>query len=291
MSFRETLGSKKFIITAEISPPKGTDTAAMLKDAGTIREVVDAVNITDNQRAVMRMSPLTACSILSKKGYETIMHLTCRDRNRLALQSEILGAAAMGINNVLVMTGDHPAKGDHAGARPVYDLDSVQLLGLIRELNRGFDLSGNLLHGAPDILAGAVTGVELNEPSFIKLEKKVKMGARFIQTQAVFDTGKFSYFLEKIRSSEAFEGVRIIAGIIPLKSEKNANFLNKNIAGIRVPEDIIKRMHAAQNPVFKGMEIAAELIKELQVVCDGVHIMPIGNHEHTAGILEMAGMR
>ncbi|MCX9010737.1 MAG: methylenetetrahydrofolate reductase [Candidatus Methanoperedens sp.] len=291
MSFRETLTSKKFVITAEISPPKGTDTTAMLKDAGMIKEVADAVNITDNQRAVVRMSPLAAAGILSRRGYETIMHLTCRDRNRLALQSELLGAAAMGINNVLVMTGDHPAKGDHTGARPVYDLDSVQLLGLIRELNSGFDLSGNPLRGAPEIFAGAVAGVELNELSFMKLEKKVKMGARFIQTQAVFDAGKFSYFMDKIRNSQTFEGIRIIAGVIPLKSEKNANFLNKNIAGIRIPDDIIKRMHAARNPVFRGMEIAAELIKELQVICDGVHIMPIGNHEHTAGILEMAGLR
>jgi 5,10-methylenetetrahydrofolate reductase len=291
LSFREKLDSKKFIITAEISPPKGTDTTGMQNDASMIKDVVDAINITDNQRAVMRMSPLAACSILSQKGYETIMHLTCRDRNRLALQSELLGASALGIHNVLVMTGDHPAKGDHEGAKPVYDFDSVQLLGLIKELNRGFDFSGNPLHGKPNLCAGAVAGTGLNELSFIKLEKKIKMGARFIQTQAVFDSQIFSEFMDKIKNSGTFREVKILAGVIPLRSEKNAVFLNKSISGIKVPEDTIRQMRAARNPVFKGMEIAAELIKELRSMCDGVHIMPIGNHEKTAGILEMAGIK
>ena len=291
MSFREKLYSKKFIITAEISPPKGTDITGMQKEASLIKDVVDAINITDNQRAVMRMSPLAACSILSQKGYETIMHITCRDRNRLALQSELLGASALGIHNVLVMTGDHPAKGDHEGAKPVYDFDSVQLIGLIKELNRGFDFSGNPLHGKPEFCAGAVAGTGLNELSFIKLEKKIKMGARFIQTQAVFDTLSFSEFMDKIKNSETLREVKILAGVIPLRSEKNAVFLNKNIAGIKVPEDLIRQMRGARNPVFKGMEIAAELIKELRNMCDGVHIMPIGNHEKTAGILEMAGIK
>lgn len=291
MSFRKKLDSKKFIITAEISPPKGTDITGMQNDASMIKDVVDAINITDNQRAVMRMSSLAACSILSQNGYETIMHLTCRDKNRLALQSELLGASALGIHNVLVMTGDHPAKGDHEGAKPVYDFDSVQLLGLIKELNRGFDFSGNPLHGKPNLCAGAVAGTGLNELPFIKLEKKIKMGARFIQTQAVFDTRSFSEFMDKIKNSETFREVKILAGIIPLRSEKNAAFLNKNMAGIKVPEDIIKQMRGARNPVFEGMEIAAELIKELRSVCDGVHIMPVGNHEKTAGILEMAGIK
>ncbi len=291
MSFRKKLDSKKFIITAEISPPKGTDITGMQNDASMIKDVVDAINITDNQRAVMRMSSLAACSILSQNGYETIMHLTCRDKNRLALQSELLGASALGIHNVLVITGDHPTKGDHEGAKPVYDFDSVQLLGLIKELNRGFDFSGNPLQGKPNLCAGAVAGTGLNELPFIKLEKKIKMGARFIQTQAVFDTRSFSEFMDKIKNSETFREVKILAGIIPLRSEKNAAFLNKNMAGIKVPEDIIKQMRGARNPVFKGMEIAAELIKELRSVCDGVHIMPVGNHEKTAGILEMAGIK
>ncbi len=290
MSFREKLASGKFIITAEISPPKGIDTSGMRKDAALIKDLVDAINITDNQRAIMRMSPLAACGILEREGYETIMHLTCRDRNRLALQSELLGAWAMGIKNILVMSGDHPSKGDHEGAKPVYDLDSVQLLGLIRELNAGSDLSGSLLHGKPEFFTGAVTGIELNELGFIKLKKKIKMGAKFIQTQAVFDIDKFSDFMDTVNDIGSKQ-IRVIAGVIPLKSEKSMHFLNKNIAGIRIPDSMIQEMHAARDPVFKGMEIAAGLIKEMRGLCQGVHIMPIGDHEKTGGILDMAGIR
>lgn len=292
MSFSDKLLSNKFIITAEISPPKGTDIKGMLKDASLVKDIADAINITDNQRAVMRMSPAAACSILQREGYETIMHMTCRDRNRLALQSELLGASALGIHNILVMSGDYPTRGDHEGAKPAYDLDSVQLLGLIQKLNKGFDFSGNRLTGRTDFCSGAVTNTEVNQPAIIKLQKKIKMGARFIQTQAVFDTDSFSGFMNKIESKlqGSFERVKIIAGIIPLISEKNARFLNKNIAGIRIPEDIINRMRTARNPEALGMGWAAELIKELRGMCGGVHIMPIGSHENTREMLEMAGM-
>lgn len=287
MKFSEKLLSGEFIVTAEISPPKGTDVKEMLRDAGMIKDVVDAINVTDNQRAVMRMSPLAACCLLKQKGYETIMHLTCRDRNRLALQSDLLGAYALGINNILVMSGDHPAKGDHEGAKPVYDLDSVQLLGFIQKLNKGFDFSGNKLKGRPQFCAGAVTNTEVNEPALAKLGKKIKMGAGFIQTQAVFDVDNFSIFMDKIRS---LKKTKIIAGIIPLKSEKNARFLNKNIAGIKIPEDVIERMRTSKNQEIEGKKIASELIKDLRNMCGGVNIMPIGNHENTREILEMAGV-
>jgi methylenetetrahydrofolate reductase (NADPH) len=290
LKFSEKLLSGKFLITAEISPPKGTDATSFLKNSGLIKGSVDAINITDNQRAVMRMSPLAACIMLQQQGYETIMHLTCRDRNRLALQSELLGAYAHGVRNILVMSGDHPMKGDHAGAKPVYDLDSVQLLGLIQSLNRGVDFSGSRLEGRTDFCTGAVTNTELNEIALIKFEKKTKVGARFIQTQAVFDINRFSEFMEKV---DAFgsKGIRIIAGVIPLRSEKNARFLNNNIAGIKVPENIISRMRAAKDPETEGMEIAADLIKELRGMCHGVHVMPIVSHENTGDILEMAGLR
>ena len=292
MSFRETLESGKFIVTAEVSPPKGTDTRQMLKNAALLDGVADAINVTDNQRAVMRMSPLAASSILTRKGYETIMHVTCRDRNRLSLQSELLGASALGVNNILVMSGDHPVKGDHEGAKPVYDLDSVQLLELVQQLNIGFDFSGNELEGKTDLFSGAVTNTELSVVSLIKLGKKIKSGAGFIQTQAVFDTGVFSRFMEQVDiiRSKYNPDLKIIAGIIPLKSEKSAHFLNSNIPGIRVPDEMVGRMQTAKNPVDEGMEIAAGLIGELKGMCDGVHIMPIGNHENTGRILEMAGI-
>ncbi len=289
MSFREKLLSGKFTITAEISPPKGTDINGMMKEAGMIKDSVDAVCVTDNQRAIMRMSPLAACSVLSQEGFETIMHLTCRDRNRLALQSELLGAAHLGIKNLLVMSGDYPTKGDHPGAKPVYDLDSVQLLDTISNLNSGVDLSGNILEGKTEFFTGAVSNTELTEVALMKLGKKIKAGARFIITQAVFDAGRFSEFMDKIRDA-GWKQTVIIAGIIPLRSEKSAQFLNKNIPGVKVPDEMIRRIKATSEPEAVGIEIAADIIKELKGVCDGVHIMPIRTHEYTLNILEMAGI-
>jgi methylenetetrahydrofolate reductase (NADPH) len=288
LSFSSKLRSGKFMITAEVSPPKGTDTSCMLRDAALLKNIADAVNVTDNQKAVMRMSPLAACNILQENGIETIMHITCRDRNRLALQSDLIGATSMGIRNVLVMTGDHPVKGDHEGAKPVYDVDSVQLLGMIQKLNQGFDLSGNNLDGSTDIFAGAVTNTELHETGLVKLRKKKSNGASFFQTQAVFDVSSFSEFMDKINEMES-KRVKIIAGIIPLRSESSAHFLNK-VPGIRVPDDMIRQIKEAKNPETEGIKIAAGIIRELQALCDGVHIMPVGNHENTKTLLEMAGL-
>jgi 5,10-methylenetetrahydrofolate reductase len=289
MSFREKLLSGKFTITAEISPPKGTDLNGMMKEARIIKDAVDAVCVTDNQRAIMRMSPIAACSALSQEGLETIMHLTCRDRNRLALQSELLGAAHLGIKNLLVMSGDYPTKGDHPGAKPVYDLDSVHLLDTISSLNSGVDLSGNILEGKTEFFTGAVSNTELTEIGLMKLGKKIKAGSRFIITQAVFDTGRFSEFMDKIHDA-GWKQTGIIAGIIPLRSEKSAQFLNKNIPGVKVPDEMIRRIKATSEPEAVGIEIAVDIIKELKGVCDGVHIMPIGTHEYTLNILEMAGI-
>jgi 5,10-methylenetetrahydrofolate reductase len=286
LSFVSTLHSGKFIITAEISPPKGTDVSGMLRDADLIKGIADAVNVTDNQRAVMRMSPLAACAILQVKRIETIMHVTCRDRNRLALQSDLLGAHAVGIRNVLVMSGDHPVKGDHEGAKPVYDVDSVQLLGILKKLNEGFDLAGIELDGRLDLCAGAVTNTELNGAGLIKLKKKIQMGASFFQTQAVFDAKSFSEFMEKVNRIR-LKNVKIIAGIIPLKSLRSAQFMNQ-IPGIKVPEDIVRKMKDSKDPEAQGMEIAARIIKEIRPLCDGIHIMPVGNHENTKTILKMA---
>jgi methylenetetrahydrofolate reductase (NADPH) len=288
LSFSSKLRSGKFIITAEISPPKGIDTSWMLRDAALLKDIADAVNVTDNQRAVMRMNPMAASSILQENGLETIMHITCRDRNRLALQSELIGAFSLGIRNVLVMSGDHPAKGDHEGAKPVYDLDSVQLLGMIQKLNQGVDFSGNRLDGRTDFCIGAVTNTELNEAGLIKLRKKIRMGASFFQTQAVFDARSFSEFMNKINEMES-KRVKIIAGIIPLKSERGAIFLNK-VPGIRVPGDMIRQIKEAKNPEAEGIKIAAGIIKELRTLCDGVHIMPVRNHENTKALLEKAGI-
>lgn len=291
MSFISKLHSGKFIITSEISPPKGTDLSRMLKDAELIKDLADAVNVTENQRAVMRMSSLAACRILQEKGLETIMHITCRDRNRLALQSDLLGAYALGIRNIIAMSGDHPSKGDNTGAKPVYDLDPVQLLGMIRKLNKGTDILGNELEGKTEFCVGAVTNTELNELKLIKLKKKILMGVDFLQTQAVFDPESFSRFIEKMKeiNTTGSKNIKVIAGIIPLRSKRSAQFLNK-VPGIRVPDHMIEKMNNAKDPEFEGAKIAAEIIREIRTMCDGVHIMPVGDHKNTRSLLEMAGL-
>ncbi|MCG7854169.1 MAG: methylenetetrahydrofolate reductase [Methanosarcinaceae archaeon] len=285
--FQEKLRSDKFIVTAEINPPRGTNTAGALADAMILKGWTDALNVTDNQRSVMHMSPMAVGKLLVDIGHEPILQITCRDRNRLALQSDLLGAAALGIKNICIMTGDHTTCGDQPGAKPVYDLDSVQLLSLIRKMQNGFDLVGKELDGAPELVVGAVSNTDPTQVmQIMKLEKKVRMGADFIQTQAVYDVGQFEDFMASI----AHLDVPIIAGIIPLKSAKMARFMNDKIPGVRVENKMIARMEHADDPVHEGLMIAAETITEIQKVCRGVHLMPIGKHLNTRKLLEMAGL-
>lgn len=286
-TFGEKLNSNKFILTAEITPPKGVDTSSAIADAQILKGKVDAVNITDNQRAVMRMSPLALGKILVDEGHEVIMQMTCRDRNRLAIQSDILGAAALGIKNICLMSGDHTSKGDHPGAKAVYDLDSIQLLSVVKKMKAGFDFSGNELEGVLQLIVGAVSNTDSSQPmQMIKLEKKVSMGAQFIQTQAVYDVGQFEQFIEFVSHLD----VPIIAGVIPLRSANAARFMNENIPGISVNDDIIARMERADDPVHEGLMICAETIGQLKKTCRGVHLMPIGQHLNTPKLLEMAGL-
>jgi methylenetetrahydrofolate reductase (NADPH) len=285
--FQEKLRSDKFLVTAEINPPKGTNTAAALADAMTLKGWTDALNITDNQRSVMRMSPMALGKLLVDNGHEAIVQITCRDRNRLALQSDLLGAAAIGIKNICIMTGDHPTCGDQPAAKPVYDLDSVQLLSLVQKMRRGFDLVGNELDGAPEFVVGAVSNTDPTQVmQIMKLNKKCMMSVDFIQTQAVYDVGQFEDFMASI----AHLDVPIIAGIIPLKSVRMARFMNEKVPGIKVGDDMISRMEFADDPVHEGLMIAAETIKEVKDMCRGVHLMPIGKHLNTRKLLEMAGL-
>ncbi len=288
LTFKDKLKSKDFLITSEISPPKGTDLKEVIEDAEHIRELVDALNVTDNQRAVMRMSPLAVSRTLLDAGHEVIMQLTCRDRNRLALQSDLLGAYAMGIRNICVMTGDHTTKGDHPKTKPVYDLDSVQLLSIIKKIKKGYDLAGNRIDNPPDFLVGAVSNIDQSKSAqMMKLRKKAKTGIDFIQTQAVYDIGKFEVFMESISDIE----VPVIAGVIPLKSAKMARFMNRNIPGINVPDDIIDTMENTEKPLDEGMSVCAQTITELKKLCRGTHMMPIGKHNNIPKILEMADIR
>ena len=286
-NFREKLNSSKFLVTAEISPPKGTNVSTPLEDAIQLKGLADALNVTDNQCSIMHMSSLAFSKLLLDEGHEVIMQLTCRDRNRIGLQSDLLGAYALGLRNVCVMTGDFPSCGDHPGSKPVYDLDSVQLLELVRKLDKGIDLAGNKLDGGTCFCMGAVSGINPQEVlQLIKLGKKVGCGADFIQTQAVYDVGMFEEFVE----STAHLDVPILAGLIPLKSLRMAEYMNEHISGIHVPEEILSRLKTASDPVEEGLSIASGTMKELTKLCRGVHIMPIGSHKNTPRLLSMAGI-
>ena len=288
MNFCEKIRSGKFIVTSEIGPPKGIDVKEMLEDADLVKGRVDAVNVTDLQSSVLRLGSLAVCHLLEDRGVEPILQMTCRDRNRLALQSDLLSAAVLGIENVLVLTGDYPSAGDHPEAKPVFDLGSVELLDVIKSLQAGKDMKGNLLRGAPKFCAGAVVnpGADPLEPEIIKMEKKIEAGALFFQTQAIYDIELFKRFLDASKHLKT----TILAGIILLKSAGMARFMNKNIAGIFVPEDIIKEVEGASDRSAKSIEIAARLIKGLKPLCQGVHIMPIGWDKKVPLVLEAAGL-
>ena len=289
MNFKEKIQSKKFLLTSEIGPPKGIETKEILEDAELVRNRVDAINVTDLQSSVMRLGSLAVCSLLKQKGFEPIFQVTCRDRNRLALQSDILSAAALGIENLLLLTGDHPSLGDHPEAKAVFDLDSVQLLEVVRTLESGEDMKANKLEGdAPKFCKGAVVnpGADPIEPQIIKMEKKIEAGAEFFQTQAIYDIKIFESFLSKIKHLKT----TILAGIVLLKSAGMAKYMNKNVAGVNVPDELIKEMQETKDKSATSIEIAARLIKGFKPMCQGIHIMPIGWDRKVPLVLDAAGL-
>lgn len=292
MSFRDILNSGKFVVTAEIGPPKGTDIKEMLHHMEVLKGKIDAANVTDNQSAVMRICSLAVCRLAMENGLEPVLQMTCRDRNRIGLQADLLGASVLGIKNVLCMTGDHVTAGDHKQAKPVYDVESVQLLKIVDGLNNGKDMSGNDLKGRTDFFQGAVVTPESNpiEPQLMKFEKKVNAGAKFFQTQAIYDIEKFKTFMAYARKFP----VKILAGIVVLKSAGMANFMNNNVPGIKVPQVLIDELKAAgkEKALDTGLNIAARHIKQLkdEKICDGVHIMAIGMEDKVPVIMERAGL-
>ena len=288
MTFKEKIQSKKFLLTSEIGPPKGIETKELLEDAQLIRNRVDAINVTDLQSSVMRLGSLAVSRLLKEKGFEPIFHVTCRDRNRLALQSDILSAAALGIENLLLLTGDHVSLGDHPDAKPVFDLESAQLLEVVSKLESGKDMNGNKLDGqAPKFCKGAVVnpGADPLEPQIIKMEKKIEAGAEFFQTQAVYDVKQFEVFISKVKHLK----VPIMAGIVLLKSAGMAKYMNDNVAGINVPDEFIEEMQESKDKSATSVEIAARLIKKLKPICQGIHIMPIGWDKKVPLVLDAAG--
>jgi methylenetetrahydrofolate reductase (NADPH) len=293
VSLQSKLESGKFAISCECGPLKGTDTTELMENIEILKGKVDAANVTDQQSSVMRLGSLVTSSLCARNGLEPIFQMTCRDRNRIALQSDLLGAWVLGIKNVLSLTGDLPALGDHPGAKGVFDLDSVTLLRAITRLNEGFDMAGNELKGKPAFFPGAVVKVESNteasrELQIAKMQKKVAVGAKFIQTQAVYDAKVFGDFMKRV---EKF-GVPVMVGIIPLKTAGMAKYMNTSVAGVHVPDNLIEKMSAAakEDREKTGIQIAADLIKQMKGMCQGVHIMAIGWEKKVPQIIAEAGL-
>ncbi|OIP40145.1 5,10-methylenetetrahydrofolate reductase [Candidatus Desantisbacteria bacterium CG2_30_40_21] len=290
--FKDVLASGEFVITSEIGPPKGTNIEKMLHHIEILKDKVHGMNVTDNQSSVMRLSSVAVCHIITDHGGEPILQMTCRDRNRMALQSDLLSAYVLGVRNVLCLTGDHISLGDHKGAKQVFDLDSVQLIAAVKSLEAGQDIGGNKLDGGVEFCVGATATPEADnmDSQFLKFRKKIKTGAGFFQTQAVYDMVKLKAFMEYARQSD----VKILAGILVLVSAGMARYLNANVAGVTVPQELIDEMAGAEKgkALQKGMEIAARQIKQIkdEKICDGVHIMAIGKEEVVPEILSMSGV-
>lgn len=290
---RSQLEAGEFTVTAEIGPLKGTDTSGIREAAEILKGRVAAANVTDQQSAVMKLGALAVCHLALDAGLETVFQIVTRDRNRIALESDLLSAAVLGLENVLAVTGDLPSLGDHPQAKLVYDVDSVQLLEMIKTLNGGHDMVGNELQGTPDFFAGAVVNPGADsEASFelqiIKMAKKIEAGARFFQTQAVFDVRLFEKLMKRVEQ-EGFK-VPVLVGLIPLKNAGMARYMNKNVSGIFVPQDIIDRMAGADDKVKTSIEITAGLIKEMKDMCQGAHLMTLGWDRYVPAILEASGL-
>jgi methylenetetrahydrofolate reductase (NADPH) len=291
--FKESLNSGKFIITSEIGPPKGTNLEKMRHHLAILKDSVDAINVTDHQSSVMRFPSIGGCLEIIERGGEPILQMTCRDRNRMALEAELLFAYSRGVGNVLCLTGDAVPVGDHKEAKGVFDLDSLQLLKTIRLLESGKDLGGNDLDGAVEFCTGAIVTPEANplEPQLIKFEKKVEAGAEFIQTQAIYDLNNFAKFMKYARQFP----VKILAGIVLLVSARMAKYMTENVPGIFVPQELIDEMATAPKGegLNKGIEIAGRMIATIKKegLCDGVHIMAIGKEEVVPEILAAAGIK
>jgi methylenetetrahydrofolate reductase (NADPH) len=283
MKITELFAKKTFVLTSEVGPVKGCvretepgSSAKFLDGASLIKNYVHAINVTDSQSAVMRLGSLAGSVKLKERGIEPIYQITCRDRNRIALQSELLSAYSLGIDNVLILTGDHTTLGDHVSAKPVFDVDSVQLLKIAAGMKKGHDMTGNALVQPPQFAIGAVVNPNF-EPldlQLIKMEKKIKAGAEFFQTQAVYDTKVFGSF---IKQAQRF-GVPIQIGTVLIKSAKMAKFMNEKVSGISVPDSWLKRLEGVPAEKAKDVcvEMTSEFLREVAPMCQGVHFMPLG---------------
>jgi methylenetetrahydrofolate reductase (NADPH) len=288
----EKIKNGDFIVTAELTPPKGTDLAEVFSKAQFLSHWVDAVNLTESPRALMTIAPTAVARLLLERNVESIVQMTARDRNRIAIQADLLGAAVLGVHNFVFMGGDSPANGDHPDAKPVFDLTASQMAAAARELTMGRDMAGKPLRGAPQLFFGATVNpgaVDL-QAEIVNTHRKIDAGVQFLQTQAIFDAATLERFLATIKP----QGVAILGGIILLKSAKMAMWLNENLPGIHVPQALRRQLEQASGveaELETGMEIAARTIRDIAEMCAGVHVMALGWETHIPAMLRRGGVR
>ena len=283
------LDGEGFVVTSELTPPKGTSLDPLLERARALRRHVDAFNVTDSHAARMAMAPMAVSHLLLDHGLEPIMQITGRDRNRIAIQADLLGAWALGVRNIAFMGGDPPKNGDHPDAKGVFDVVSAAIIRAAAGMRNGTDMAGNALDGSPEFCIGAVVnpGAKDLDKEIDRMAEKREAGATFFQTQAVYDPGAFERFVNKVDSPE----VPLLAGILPVKSPKMAAYMNENVPGIDVPEALIRKLADASDRAATSSELSASIIEAIRPMCRGVHVMAIGWEDKVPGILEAAGVR
>lgn len=287
--------SGKFVVTSEIGPIKGASAQNIVEHTTESKEYCDGFNLTDNQSAIVRLSSIAAGVHVLQHGGTPIIQMTCRDRNRIALQSDLLGAYSLGMRDVLCLSGDHQSFGNHPTAKNVFDIDSIQLIALVKKMrDEKKMLNGDDMKIEPRFYIGAVESpfgdpIELR---IIRLAKKVQAGAQFIQTQAIFDVEKFIYWMDLVRQAGIHEQVNIMAGVLPVKSARALQYMKKNVAGMSIPDELIERMTKAENPQAEGINITVELIQQLQQIpgVKGIHIMPVGWEAVLPEIIKRTGL-
>ena len=294
-NLEKILAGGKFAVTVEAGPPKGTNPEVIQKKGDLLRQYCDAVNVTDNQTAIVRMSSLASCLLLKQMGVEPVMQVVTRDRNRIALQSDVLGAVAWGIGNILCLSGDHPKLGNHPQSKAVFDIDSVQLIQTLKKMRDDHKfINGDEISGEVPLFIGAVANpfadpFEIRVP---RLAKKIKAGADFIQTQAVFDVNRFTRWMKIVTERGLDKETHILAGIIPIRSAGMVRYMRDNVSGVSVPDDIVARMEKAEDAEAEGVKIALELIAKVKEIpgVHGIHIMAVGWEKRVPEIIERAGL-
>jgi 5,10-methylenetetrahydrofolate reductase len=289
-ALKQKILARRFVVTTELPPPKGVDLTELFEKAESLRGRVDAINLTESPRARLTVEPKSVGKLLLERGFEPIVQMTARDRNRIALQADMLGAAALGISNLVFMTGDSPAGGDHPHAKPVFDLNTLQMLEAARALTAGRDMSGAPLKGVPDLFLGATANPSSQDFAYEveNTRRKIAAGAEFLQTQALYDASVLERFMDAAKPDAA-----LLVGIIPPKSAKMAAWLNANVPGVRVPADLIAKLETVQDTdreVPVSLEICARIIQAVRPLCAGVHLMMMGWEKHIPALLEQAGV-